>query len=120
MQISDEEDDEISATRYIASREAPTPVRPVRGGRKWGKRMPSPFDDPASSADLDDGDDEDEQQSLDESPSAVSSELDPSITNPVTSKGWQQLCQVAKRPNQNAVFRVRDLNPGLSGESRVS
>lgn len=90
-QISDDEDDEISATRYIASREAPTPVRPVRGGRKWGKRMPSPFDDPASSADLDDVDDE-EEQSLDESPSAVSSELDPSITNSVSISCWQQFC----------------------------
>ena len=115
MQISDEEDDEISATRYIASREAPTPVRPVRGGRKWGKRMPSPFDDPASSADLDDGDDEDEQQSLDESPSAVSSELDPSITNPVTSKGWQQLCQSGKKTKPKCRFPRPGLEPGSLG-----
>ena len=80
MQLSDDEDDEISATRYISSREALTPMRPGRGGRRWGKRMPSPFDDPASSADLDD---DEEQQGLEEAPSAVSSELDPSITNPV-------------------------------------
>lgn len=93
MQVSDDEDDEISATRYIASREAPTPVKPVRGGRKWGKRMPSPFDDPASSADLDDVDGEEVQQSLDERPSAVSSELDPSITNPVSTSYWQQFYQ---------------------------
>ena len=79
-QASDEEDDEVSATSYISSREALTPVRPIRGGRKWGKRMPSPFDDPASSADLDD----EEEQALEEAPSAVSSELDPSITNPVS------------------------------------
>lgn len=86
VQVSDDEDDEISATRYIASREAPTPVRPIRAGRKWGKRMPSPFEDPASSADLDNGDDEDEleQQSLEESPSTISSELDPTVTDPVS------------------------------------
>lgn len=34
MQVSDEEDDEISATKYIASREPPTPVRPIRRGRR--------------------------------------------------------------------------------------
>ena len=106
MQVSDDEYDDISATRYIASREAPTPVRPIRAGRKWGKRMPSPFDDPASSADLDEGDDEEEQQSLDESPSVVSSELDPSITNPVRITCWQQHCHSDQKGCTIAVVRV--------------
>lgn len=82
MQVSDEEDDEISATRYISTREALTPVRPIRQGRKWGRRMPSPFDDPSTSTDLDD--EEEELVPLEEAPSAVSSELDPSVTNPVS------------------------------------
>ncbi|KAL3156021.1 hypothetical protein ABBQ32_013009 [Trebouxia sp. C0010 RCD-2024] len=84
-ELSDEGDDEISATKYIASREPPTPVRPVRRGRRWGRRMPSPFDDPASSADLDNDEEEDAGQrpSLDEASSAISSEQDLSITNPV-------------------------------------
>ena len=44
--------------------------------------MPSPFDDPSTSTDLDD--EEEELQPLEEAPSAVSSELDPSVTNPVS------------------------------------
>ena len=81
-QVSDEEDDEMSATRHISSREALTPVRPIRqAGRKWGRRMPSPFDDPSTSTDLDE--EEAELEGLEEAASAVSSELDPSVTNPV-------------------------------------
>jgi len=80
LQVSDEEDDEMSATRHISSREALTPVRPIRqAGRKWGRRMPSPFDDPSTSTDLDE--EEAELEGLEE---AVSSELDPSVTNPVS------------------------------------
>lgn len=102
LQVSDDEDDEISATRYIASREAPTPVRPIRAGRKWGKRMPSPFEDPASSADLDNGDDEEEeQQSLEESPSTVSSELDPTVTDPVSCHSF---CLEENRPLHRHTF----------------
>lgn len=49
--------------------------------------MPSPFDDPASSADLDNDEEEDAGQrpSLDEASSAISSEQDLSITNPVST-----------------------------------
>jgi len=83
LQVSDDEDDEMSATRHISSREALTPVRPIRqAGRKWGRRMPSPFDDPSTSTDLDE--EEAELEGLEEAASAVSSELDPSVTNPVS------------------------------------
>ncbi len=83
LQVSDEEDDEMSATRHISSREALTPVRPIRqAGRKWGRRMPSPFDDPSTSTDLDE--EEAELEGLEEAASPVSSELDPSVTNPVS------------------------------------
>lgn len=49
--------------------------------------MPSPFDDPASSADLDNEEEEDvgQRSSLDEASSAISSEQDLSITNPVSA-----------------------------------
>ena len=57
-----------------------TPVRPIRQAQKWGRRMPSPFDDPSTSTDLD----EEDQEPLEEAPSAVSTKLDPSITNPVS------------------------------------
>lgn len=47
--------------------------------------MPSPFEDPASSVDLDDdGDEEEGQGLLDPNPSTISSELDLSIANPVS------------------------------------
>ncbi len=90
LQVSDEEDDEMSATRHISSREALTPVRPIRqAGRKWGRRMPSPFDDPSTSTDLDE--EEAELEGLEEAASAVSSELDPSVTNPVSCLSTCQL-----------------------------
>ncbi|DBA97839.1 TPA: hypothetical protein ACH3X3_012703 [Trebouxia sp. C0006] len=49
----DEEDDEISATRYISSR--PWCGLSGKGSPrcKWGRSMPSPFDDPSISTDLD-------------------------------------------------------------------
>ncbi|DBB03781.1 hypothetical protein WJX82_003590 [Trebouxia sp. C0006] len=85
-EVSDEEDDEMSATRHISSREALTPVRPIRqAGHKWGRRMPSPFDDPSTSTDLDE--EEAELEGLEEAASPVSSELDPSVTNPVEKQG---------------------------------
>lgn len=73
----DEEDDEISATRYISSMEALALMRPIRqAGCKWGRSMFSPFDDPYTSTDLDK--EEAVQEGLDEIAS-VSSELSPSV-----------------------------------------
>ena len=89
MQDSDEETDELSATKYISTREALTPATAPRQrkARRWGRRMASPFDAPASSADLDEAEDEgqeeEEEEILEEAASGVSSELDPSVTNPV-------------------------------------
>ena len=77
---SETEDDEISATRYIASREAPTPVRPTHG-RKWGKRMPSPFDTPTP-AEAEPDQEGEEEEDLAMAPSCASSDFDPS-GNPV-------------------------------------
>ena len=86
VQDSDTDEDAISATRYIASREALTPVRPSRG-RKWGQRMPSPFDTPPASTDLERQDEEEEEEegaeSLAGASSRASSEFDPS-GNPVS------------------------------------
>jgi len=75
LQISDEEDDEISASieRYISSWGALTLVRPIRqAGRKWSRRMPNPFDDPSTSTDQDE--EEAELEGLEEAASAVSSD----------------------------------------------
>jgi len=83
LQVSDEEDDEMSAIRHISSREALTLIQPIRqAGRKWGRRMPSPVDDPATSIYLDD--EGEELEGKEEAASAVSSKLDPTITNLVS------------------------------------
>ena len=83
LQVSDEEDDAILASRYIFSRKALTLVWPIRqAGRKWGCRIPSPFNDPSTSRDLDK--EEAELEGVEEAASAVSSKLDPSVTNPVS------------------------------------
>jgi len=85
LQVSDEEDDEISATSYNSLREALTLVLPItQAGRTWGCCIPSPFDDPSTSTDLDEEEASAELEGVEEAASAVSSELDPSLTNPVS------------------------------------
>lgn len=79
---SETEDDEISATKYIASREALTPARQPSRARKWGKRMPSPFDTPTSAPDAEEAKGQEEEEDLTEAPSCASSDFDPS-GNPV-------------------------------------
>lgn len=87
VQDSDTDEDQISATRYIASREALTPVRPNRG-HKWGQRMPSPFETPQASTDVEREEEEEEEEmegaeSLIGASSRASSEFDPD-GNPVS------------------------------------
>lgn len=79
---SETEDDEISAVKYIASREALTPVRQISHGHKWGRRMPSPFDTPTPAAETQQNEEQEDEEDLVEALSCASSDFDPSA-NPV-------------------------------------